>query len=318
MVTLDIVIVNWNGGEGLARCVESVARAVAEPVELQRLVVVDNASSDGSVSRLPDAGGRLRLIRNAENRGFAAACNQGARDSQAEYLLFLNPDTEINARSLSVPLRFLEQPENQDVGVVGIQLVGEDGHVSRSCARFPTPALIGTKMVGLDRILPRRFPGFIMEDWAHDRTAEVDHVIGAFYLVRRALFEEIGGFDEQFFVYLEDLDFSFRARRAGWRSVYLAEAQAYHKGGGTSEQVRAMRLFFSLRSRILYGFKHFPRSRAAALTAGTLLLEPVVRLLWSGARGGGREVLETLQGYGMLWRSAPRTLAAARRQRIGG
>ena len=104
-----------------------------------------------------------------------------------------------------------------------------------------------------------------MREWNHEESREVDQVMGAFFLVRQKLFEEWGGFDERFFVYLEDVDFSSRARRVGWRSFYMAGVKAYHKGGGTSEQIKSTRLFYSLRSRILYSYKHFSCASATAL-----------------------------------------------------
>jgi hypothetical protein len=102
-------------------------------------------------------------------------------------------------------------------------------------------------------------------------------------------------------MYFEEVDFSFRARRAGWRSVYLAESQAFHAGGGTSRQVKALRLFYSLRSRLLYGFKHFPSWEAWALTAVTCLIEPVTRTLYCLARGDRSGVLNTWKAYRMLY-----------------
>jgi len=140
-----------------------------------------------------------------------------------------------------------------------------------------------------------------MAEWPHDITRDVDHVIGAFFLVRRSLFESLGRFDERFFVYLEDLDFSYRARQAGWRSVYLANAQAFHAGGGTSHQVKARRLFYSLRSRLLYAAKHFSKSGAALVFLATLLLEPLSRSAWALMRRSLPSLKETWQGYGMLW-----------------
>jgi GT2 family glycosyltransferase len=144
-----------------------------------------------------------------------------------------------------------------------------------------------------------------MTAWDHAENRQVDHVIGAFFLVRRSLFESLGGFDTRFFVYLEDVDFSLRASHAGWSSFYLAEAQAYHKGGGTSEQVKATRLFYALRSRILYGYKHFRWTAATGILLTTLLLEPFVRLGFAIMRGTMTEVRETLQAYCLLWSTFP-------------
>lgn len=303
--SIDIVIVNWNAGKQLYDCLKSITVANRNSFKLNRVVVVDNASTDGSADGLEDLGLPLVLIQNNENRGFAAACNQGARESKADYLLFLNPDTRLFENSLTKPINFMEQEENRNVGIVGIQLVDENGQVSRTCARFPTPGNFFAKMLGLDRLFPRFFPSHFMNDWDHGLTRKVDHVIGAFFLIRRRVFESLGGFDERFFVYLEDLDLSFRAYKSGWKTVYLTDARAYHKGGGTSEQVRATRLFYSLRSRIQYGYKHFGWLSATLLLLGTLFLEPLSRLALAVGRGSFKQVTETLSGFIRLWANLP-------------
>lgn len=311
MTRLRIVIVNWNAGEQLRDCLCSIVQADKIGFELERVVVVDNASTDRSLDGIEALALPLEVIRNTENRGFATACNQGAWGSNADYLSFLNPDTRLFAHSLSAPIRFMESPDNQRVGICGIQLINEAGAVARSCARFPTPGMFYAAMFGLDRRLPRL--GHFMREWDHASKREVDHVIGAFYLLRQPLFEALGGFDERFFVYLEDLDFSLRARRAGWTSYYLASVSAFHKGGGTSDQVKAARLFYSLRSRLLYGFKHFSLPQAALLAAATLAIEPVTRLGFDLLRGALPAAGETLSGYRMLYRSLPGLWQAARR-----
>jgi hypothetical protein len=153
-----------------------------------------------------------------------------------------------------------------------------------------------------------------MADWDHTHTRDVDHVIGAFSLVRRAVFDALEGFDERFFVYLEDLDFSRRARNAGWRTVYLADAQAFHAGGGTSRQIKARRLFYALRSRLLYAFKHFPRAGAISVMFATLMIEPLSRSLAALLRGSWSGLKETWSAYGMLWRWLPQGLAGGMRR----
>jgi GT2 family glycosyltransferase len=135
--------------------------------------------------------------------------------------------------------------------------------------------------------------------------------MGAFFLVRRTLFERLGGFDERFFVYLEDLDFSLRAKRIGFDSFYLADVQVYHKGGGSSERARATSLYYSLTSRILYAHKHFNAWVATLLTLGTLFVEPVSRLLFAIARRSPSQLADTVRAYALLWRALPRGLAVA-------
>lgn len=303
--SLDIIIVNWNSGQQLRDCLMSIDVANNKKFKLNRVFVVDNASKDDSVERLNNFTFSLTLIRNTENRGFAAACNQGTKGSNADYLLFLNPDIRLFKDSLIRPLAFMGQPENQKIGIAGIQLVDENGRVDRTCARFPIIGMFYSKMFGLNILFPRYFPNHSMSEWDHEEIRKVDQVMGAFFLIRRQLFETMGGFDERFFVYFEEVDFSYRANNAGWKSVYLTDTRAYHKGGGTSERVKATRMFYSLRSRILFGYKHFGCFSATLLTAGTLFLEPVSRFLLAIGRLSTKEAKETIKGYTMLWRAMP-------------
>ncbi len=304
--SMDIIIVNWNSGELLRDCLESITVAAEhDSFRLNRVVVVDNASLDGSADELEELKMPLLIIRNESNKGFAKACNQGTEDSSADYLLFLNPDTYLNRDSLEKPIIFMEKDFNRQIGITGIQLLDGNGEIARTCARFPTPSRFLSKMLGLDRLFPHAFPSHFMSEWDHQESREVDHVMGAFFLIRRFIFEELGRFDEQFFVYLEDLDFSFRARQAGWHCFYLADAKARHKGGGTSEKAKAIRLFYSLQSRILYGYKNFGWWTATGLMWGTLLLEPLARLTLSASRLSNGEIQETIKGYSILWGKLP-------------
>jgi GT2 family glycosyltransferase len=203
----------------------------------------------------------------------------------------------------------MAHPDNADVGICGIQLVDELGQVARSCARFPSVVNFSVQAVGLSKLRWFHASALHMSDWDHTTTRDVDHVIGAFFLVRRTAFNALSGFDERFFVYLEDLDFSLRARQAGWRSMYLPEAKAFHSGGGTSRHVKAKRLFYSLRSRLLYGFKHFSATEAWWLLFITVALEPCSRLAFALFRGEWRDARHTLQAYGMLTKCLPEVLS---------
>ncbi|MDR3453490.1 MAG: glycosyltransferase family 2 protein [Rhodoferax sp.] len=304
---IDIICVNWNAGDQLHACIASIAQYGSGLVF--QTIVIDNGSIDGSdacVEGLPN----VKLIRTGANLGFGKACNLGAQQAKSEYLLFLNPDAALYAGTLPKALTYMQDPVHANVGVCGVQLLDEAGHVSRSCSRFPSTADFAAHALGLDRFFPRL--GHFMAEWDHAQTRQVDHVIGAFFLVRRALFESLHGFDERFFVYLEDLDFSFRARQAGWRSMYLADARAFHAGGGTSSQVKAHRLFYSLRSRLLYGFKHFTPWQAWTLVGLTLVVELITRTVFSLLRGGVRDVRNTFKAYGMLMRDLPRILGLRR------
>ncbi len=292
---IDVVIVNWNSGEQLFQCVSSIVESGDE--NLAKTFVVDNGSTDGSEARLKSFT-NVHLIMAGQNLGFGKACNLGARQGCAEYVLFLNPDAAVYPASLTSVLEFMEDPGNQDVGVCGVQLRDESGHISRSCTRFPTVLGFLAHTVGLDHFIPKL--GHFMREWDHASDRSVDHVIGAFYLIRREIFDQLHGFDERFFVYLEDLDLSRRVKSEGWRIEFLGHIQAFHKGGGTSDQIKARRLFYSQRSKIIYSFKHFGFIGATSVLLSTLLLEPLSRTAISALRGSLTSVKETWVAYGLL------------------
>lgn len=297
---IAVVVVNWNAGKMLISCLASIVDYGAGLVD--EVVVVDNNSSDRSdliAENLPNT----TLLRAGANLGFGKACNLGAQHVQSEYLLFLNPDAALFRDTLPKVIEYMQHPANSRVGICGVQLLDEFGRVSKSCARFPHPISFIAHAVGVDRFFPKL--GHFMADWDHEKTREVDHVIGAFFLIRRDLFESIGGFDERFFVYLEDLDLSRRVRQAGWTSVYLTGARAFHAGGGTSNQVKARRLFYSLRSRLVYAFKHFSKVNALGVLLATILVEPVSRLAFALLRRSWSGFKETWIAYGMLLRWLP-------------
>lgn len=308
MNIIDIIIVNWNSGRQLYGCLKSISGLNEDQVKLSRVVVVDNASKDDSIEGLENLALPLKIIRNNENIGFPAACNKGAKNSKADYLLFLGPDTKLFNNSLMGPLAYMEKLGNEKTGICGIQLVDEKGAVRRTCSRFPTLVHFISKVLGLNQLFPNLFPSTCMTEWDHMKSKIVDQVMGAYFLVRRSLFKELGGFDERFFLYFEDVDFSLQAFKAGWKSVFLSESKAYHKGGGISDQVKAKRLFYSLRSRILYGYKHFKWLTATILMLLTLFIEPWTRLVWNILRGTYKELKETFKAYFLLWKDMPKIL----------
>ena len=299
--SLDIIIVNWNSGPQLRACLSSLVGETTNS-NVRRVVVIDNASIDDSLAGINDFGLPLTIIRNEGNHGFGAACNQGAKGSDADQLLFLNPDTRVFAGALGQAVACLESGESEGVGIVGVQLVDEQGRCHLSCARFPSFSSLLNEMLGLSKLSQKYFPGLFMRDWDHAESREVDHVMGAFFLTRRKLFESLQGFDESFFVYLEDLDFSLRAQLMGWRSFYLAETEVYHKSGGTSEQVKGRRLSYLLRSRFRYAAKHMGAVRTACVVGITFSVELFLRIAEALMRGSWVRAKETIQGYILLSR----------------
>jgi GT2 family glycosyltransferase len=300
--TVGIVIVNWNAGVLLRQCVESIIRHGSGLVS--QIVVVDNASTDGSETAVEDL--PVTLIRNADNLGFASACNQGARVCDAPYLLFLNPDAAVFEDTLALTLQFMQDPAHLKIGICGVKLIDDHGKVSFSCSRFPSLRIYLSDSFGLSRFWPRYFKAQTMFEWPHDETRYVDQVMGAYFLIRSSLFDQLDGFDERFFVYSEEIDLSYRAHRLGYRSIFLADVAAYHRGCASSDKVKAKRLFYYLRSRILYAFKHFNPAAALLFSFTTLCIEPLARLGYALARRSSTGVLETLKGFGYLWAWIPK------------
>lgn len=303
MATLDIVIVNWNAGTQLRTVLESIQNSDLSQHLCTRVVVVDNASVDGSVDQLDGFDLPLAFISNDTNLGFGVACNQGAAKSQADYLLFLNPDIRLEKRAIAEMLTFMDDLSNQHIGVVGGQLLDVQGKVSRSCDRFLSPMRSLYDAFGLSILMPNYFPGMSLTDWDHEDDRPVDVPMGAMYCMRRSLFEELGGFDERFFMYMEDMDLSLRALQAGYKSYYYTKARAFHKGGGTTDQIKARRLALILHSRLIYVKKHFGLWQLAFIAILTLGIEPFTRLIFSLVlRRSLADAGHVLRGYGLLWK----------------
>ncbi|AYC37127.1 glycosyltransferase family 2 protein [Streptomyces griseorubiginosus] len=294
---VDIVIVNWNTGDLLRACVRSIVRTDRSRLRVARIVVVDNASADDSADGLDGAEIPLTVVRNAHNRGFATACNQGAAHGESELLLFLNPDTALYPDTLLAVGDFLPTPVAGGVGICGGRMVDEEGRPGISCSRFPTLRTFLGKMTGLDRLLPTLFPPHHLRPAETSASCPVDQVIGAFFLLRRSLFEGLGGFDENYFLYYEETDLALRAHRVGLGCYYLHPARVHHVGQVSSAQLGGARLRHSLCSRTRYAFRHWPRSRAWLLVALTLTVEFAARLVRVLARRNTSEWRDTLVGY---------------------
>lgn len=271
VAVIDVVIVNWNSGNSLERCLCSIKNYGADL--LRQIIVVDNGSTDGSEG-VCSKYDHVTLIRVGTNLGFAKACNIGAKNVSSDWILFLNPDTALLPNSISNLSKGLELV-SANVGICGVQLVNEAGAVARTCVRFPTASQFFLHTVGLDRFWPRL--GYPMLDWDHATTCNVDQIMGAFYLVRLHIFEELKGFDERFFVYMDDLDFSYRAMKMGWQSKYISEIQVFHEGGGCSKNVKASRLFYLLRSRMQFTLKYFRKPMALLQVSAIIGIEPWTR-----------------------------------------
>jgi GT2 family glycosyltransferase len=301
---LDVVIVNWRSAELVDACLRALGGATQERFELGWVHVVDNSADE--IAYTPRSVGRLRVnfLANRSNRGFGAACNQAAALSRADLLLFLNPDCLLQPDTLDRAVGFLQQQDGR-CGALGVQLLDEAGAVQRTCTRFPTARRLLAQALGLGVLSAGRIAAPFMQDWDHRETRAVDQVMGAFLLMPRAVFTEIGGFDERFFLYFEDLDLCVRLHRAGYRVVYFAGAQAVHIGQGSTRKAVGQRQFFFARSRLLYCAKHFGAAPALLLGLASLFVEPVLRLCQALLRGGPGQAAAVFRGARLLWRDLP-------------
>lgn len=303
MTNVDIVIVNWNAGLQLRDCIASIFEhedAVTSGGALGSVTVVDNASHDGSADFCRTEP-RIRLMEPGRNLGFGTACNLGAAQGAADYVLFLNPDTRLLKATLRSVASFMDKPSSAGVGICGIRLVDEDGKTSRHCARLPSAATFFNLSAGTSKVLPRVFPPVELVEFDHAHDAAVPHVMGAFYFIRRSVFEAVGGFDEAFFVYYEDLDLSQRVRNHGYSTLYLASEAIFHRTGGTSRGARAKALSYLLESRLIYARKHYGLAGRVLVGAGVFAIEPVRRLLHAVLRGSSDDARETVRAMMRLW-----------------
>ena len=262
MVDLSIVIVSWNVRDLLRRCLNSILDTGCSI--LVEVIVVDNASTDGSVEMVETEFPGVHLITNADNRGFPAANNQGIAVAQGRYVFLLNPDTELVGDALATMVTFADA--HPDVGIVGPQLLNSDGSVQSSRRRFPTLATAFFESTWLQSCSPpRALERYYVLDRPDDAVQDVDWVTGAALLARRKAIQQVGPMDEGFFMYSEELDWCRRFRETGWRVVYLPAARIVHHVGKSSEQVVAARHIHFQTSKVRYFRKYHGEMVAQAL-----------------------------------------------------
>jgi GT2 family glycosyltransferase len=259
MADVSVVIVNHNTRELLRSCLASLLeRGGVSDLEV---IVVDNASTDGSLEMVREEFPPVTVLANSTNEGFAAPNNRGMALANGQYIFLLNTDTLLHQDALRVLVRALEQ--DPSAGACGPMLVHPDGSVQRSVRGFPTLTTHCADMFFLDRLFPRSrlFGSGEQAAFDYSRKAEVDHVMAAAFLVRREVLSSAGVFDERFSIYYNDMDWCLRMRNQGWKILYVPEARITHYGGATTTIINKNFAYFrELHENVeLYYRKHFGR-----------------------------------------------------------
>lgn len=268
MDKLAVVIVNWNTGKLLARCVSSLF-SIRERDRITDIVVADNASTDASMAHLKKELGTqsnktlVHLIESSQNLGFAGGNNKGIEYLQEKYgdtlphVLLLNPDTETHSEAITSLLAVLQAQER--VGVVGPKLLNTDGTVQPSVRSFPTIGIVALTLLKLTRLLKGSayWQHYLQHDFDYTRAQAVDQVMGAAFLIRNTLLRDVGLLDDGYFVWFEEVDYCKRVQEKGWMTWYTPAGRITHHGGVSFAQlVGVQRTMPWLKSSLRYAKKH--------------------------------------------------------------
>ena len=251
---LSIIVVTWNGKSYALECIESLN------AQLTRLsaevIVVDNGSIDGTPEAIRLQFPNVTLIENHANLGFARANNIGMALSRGKYVCLVNSDVVVPPGSLEKMIEFMEA--HPEIGVLGPKMLSPDGGIGASVMRFPTVWNTLCCALGLHLIFPRStlFGGFSMDGYAYDAIENVEVLTGWFWMIPRIALQMVGELDEQFFMYGEDIDWSYRFRAAGWQVVFYSDAGALHYGAASSEEAPARFYVEMRRANLQYFRKH--------------------------------------------------------------
>jgi hypothetical protein len=255
VIELSVVIPSWNTRELLRACLTHLFAARLPACEV---IVIDNASADGSADMVAEAFPRVLLERNRENRGFAGGCNQGMRRARGRYVLLLNSDTEVAPDAIERLLAFLET--HPGYGAAAPLLHSPDGRVQKSLKRFPTLATALWFSTPLERWFPenRELARYFMRDADQEQSADVEQPPAACLLLKKSVLDEIGLFDEELWLFYNDVDLSKRLAAAGYRTRYVAEARVLHHEGASTSKFGRLLVEWQ-KNRLCYYRKHHGR-----------------------------------------------------------
>jgi len=254
---LSIIIVNYNVKYYLEQCLDSVFLAIKN-IESE-IIVVDNNSSDDSKEYITSRFPEVLFIENKENVGFSKANNQAIMQAKGEFILLLNPDTVVGESSLTNICRFMD--ENLIAGAVGVKMLDGYGRFLPESKRgFPSPWNSFCKISGISKLFPysKRFGGYHLRYLNENYIHNVDILAGAFMMVRNKAIEKTGFLDEQFFMYGEDIDWSYRITCSGYKNYYFPEPIIHYKGESTKKDIKYVKYFYE--AMLIFFNKHYPNN----------------------------------------------------------
>jgi GT2 family glycosyltransferase len=255
MSKISVIIVSWNACNYLRKCLTTIAATGGTCV--REVIVVDNASKDGSPEMVAAEFPTVTLIQTGQNLGFARANNVGIHRATGDYLALVNSDVELHADCFQQLIAYLEA--HPKAGLIGPKVLGGDGLLQRTCRRLPTVWNTMCRTLALDDVLGQwpLFSGREMRHWDHQDLMEVEVLSGCFWLARKSAVDQVGGLDERFFFYAEDVDWCKRFRAAGWQVVFVPTASATHYGGASSSNAPLRFSVEMLRANLTYWKKHY-------------------------------------------------------------
>jgi GT2 family glycosyltransferase len=258
---LSIVIVNYNVKFFLEQCLYSIRKSAAG-IQTE-IIIIDNQSTDGSIEYLQPRFPEVRFILNETNLGFAKACNKGLQYATGKLVLFLNPDTLLSENTLETCILFFEQ--NEDAGALGVKMIDGGGKFLKESKRsFPSPLTSLYKLFGLSAVFPhsKTFSKYYAGHLDKNKNHEVDVLAGAFMMIRKNVLDQLGSFDEDFFMYGEDIDLSYRIQKGGYKNYYVAETEIIHFKGESTRRgsLNYVRMFYTAMS--IFVKKHYGGTKA--------------------------------------------------------
>lgn len=274
---VSIIILNWNTKLLLKNCLTSIHKYIN--TSNYEIIIVDNNSSDGSAEMVGKNFPDVLLIRNEDNLGFSKGNNIGAKQATKKNLLFLNSDTLFTPQTDIKYLLFIMESRH-DIGLTSCQLLNNDGSVQKSVRNFPYPAGVFFQYIGLSKMLKNNafFNKYLMLNWEHNRESFISQPSGAFLLISEELFLEIGGFEEKFFMYFDDVDLCKKVTLEGKKIFFTPKCKIIHFGGKSAEQIEGTNFFERNKNLILY-YKKYHSSIKVIIMKFLLFIAIIVRCI---------------------------------------